>query len=45
VCTVDQTIISTVLSIPAEKIKCILHGDMHCTYLINRETKTEDESV
>jgi len=45
VCTVDQTIISTVLSIPAEKIKCIMHGDMHCTYLINRETKTEDESV
>ncbi|HVN54886.1 MAG TPA: winged helix-turn-helix transcriptional regulator [Anaerolineaceae bacterium] len=34
VCTVDQTLISTVLSIPAEKINCVLHGDTHCTYVI-----------
>ena len=36
VCTVDQTIISTVLAIPAEKINCVLRGDTHCTYLINQ---------
>jgi len=34
VCTVDQTLISTMLSIPAEKINCVLHGDTHCTYVI-----------
>jgi DeoR family transcriptional regulator, suf operon transcriptional repressor len=34
VCTVDQALISTVLSIPAEKINCVLSGDTHCTYVI-----------
>jgi predicted ArsR family transcriptional regulator len=34
VCTVDQTLISEVLSIPAQKIQCVLHGDAHCTYVI-----------
>jgi DeoR family transcriptional regulator, suf operon transcriptional repressor len=35
VCAVDQTLISTVLSVPAEKVKCILNGDSNCTYLIS----------
>ncbi len=34
VCAVDQTIISTVLNIPAEKITCVLSGDAHCTFVI-----------
>jgi DeoR family suf operon transcriptional repressor len=34
VCTVDQTVISTLLSVPAEKIQCVLKGDAHCTYVI-----------
>jgi DeoR family suf operon transcriptional repressor len=34
VCKVDQNLISTVLSIPAEKINCVLRGDSHCTYVI-----------
>jgi DeoR family transcriptional regulator, suf operon transcriptional repressor len=34
VCSVDQAVISTVLSLPAEKIECILRGDNHCTYII-----------
>lgn len=34
VCAVDQTIISTVLNFPAEKITCVLSGDAHCTYVI-----------
>ncbi len=38
VCTVDQILISTVLSVPAEKIKCILNGDNNCTYLISIPT-------
>jgi DeoR family transcriptional regulator, suf operon transcriptional repressor len=34
VCGVDQTLISTVLNVPAEKIKCVLDGDAHCTYVV-----------
>ncbi len=34
VCSVDQTLISTVLSIPVEKMRCVLSGDRHCTYVI-----------
>lgn len=35
VCAVDQILISTVLSVPAEKVKCILNGDNNCTYQIS----------
>jgi DeoR family transcriptional regulator, suf operon transcriptional repressor len=35
VCSIDQTVISKVLSLPAEKIECILRGDNHCTYVIS----------
>lgn len=45
VCTVDQTIISTVLSIPVEKVHCILQGDMHCTYLINQNLQAEKTNL
>lgn len=34
VCSVDQTLISTVLALPAEKVKCVLNGDAHCTYVV-----------
>jgi len=34
VCMVDQTLISTVLSVPVEKIQCILRGDGQCTYAV-----------
>ncbi len=34
VCSVDQTLISKLLSVPAEKVQCLLHGDAHCTYVI-----------
>jgi DeoR family transcriptional regulator, suf operon transcriptional repressor len=34
VCTVDQTLISSILQVPAEKIRCVLRGDAHCTYMI-----------
>jgi len=44
VCTVDQTLISTVLAIPAEKIQCVLNGDSHCTYIINRHTLAEKKA-
>lgn len=41
VCAVDQTLISNVLSIPVEKVKCILDGDAHCTYLVSTENVAE----
>ncbi len=41
VCTVDQALISTVLSIPAEKVNCVLNGDAHCTYVITRQALME----
>jgi DeoR family suf operon transcriptional repressor len=34
VCSVDQTLISMMLSVPAEKVQCLLRGDAHCTYII-----------
>ena len=34
VCVVDQTLISTMLAVPAEKIQCILSGAAHCTYVV-----------
>ena len=34
VCTVDQTIISKMLAVPAEKVQCILDGSAHCTYVV-----------
>jgi DeoR family transcriptional regulator, suf operon transcriptional repressor len=44
VCSVDQTVISKVLSIPAEKIKCVLSGDAHCTYIIPDQVQMEKHS-
>jgi predicted ArsR family transcriptional regulator len=44
VCSVDQTVISKVMSIPVEKINCVLSGDAHCTYVLPRITSTEEKS-
>lgn len=41
VCSVDQTLISAFLDVPAEKVACVLHGDAHCTYVV---PKTLNES-
>jgi predicted ArsR family transcriptional regulator len=37
VCTVDQTLISRMLAVPAEKVQCVLQGDAHCTYIVQSE--------
>ncbi|MCL4561720.1 MAG: winged helix-turn-helix transcriptional regulator [Chloroflexi bacterium] len=42
VCTVDQTLISTILAIPAEKVKCVLRGDSMCTYVIQNVPAKEE---
>lgn len=39
VCRVDQTLISSLLNVPVEKIQCILDGDSHCTYVIPNEER------
>jgi predicted ArsR family transcriptional regulator len=36
VCTLDQTLISSILSIPTEKVLCVLNGDQHCAYLVRK---------
>jgi DeoR family suf operon transcriptional repressor len=35
VCTVDQTLISKMLALPANKVQCILDGNAHCTYVVH----------
>ena len=42
VCTVDQALISAVLSAPAEKINCVLQGDAHCIYVIPKQSVPEN---
>ncbi len=45
VCAVDQTLISALLSIPAQKVKCMLHGDAHCTYIVSDQPSTENQEA
>jgi len=44
VCAVDETLISNVLSVPIEKVKCILDGDSLCTYVVPEPNKTESNA-
>jgi predicted ArsR family transcriptional regulator len=39
VCWIDQTLISSVMDLPTEKIKCVLDGDSHCTYVVPAQTE------
>jgi DeoR family suf operon transcriptional repressor len=41
VCTVDQTLISKILAVPAEKVQCILSGDAKCTYVVQAEGRAK----
>jgi len=34
VCTVDQTLISKMLAVPANKVQCVLSGGAHCIYVV-----------
>jgi DeoR family suf operon transcriptional repressor len=44
VCAVDQTLISNMLNVPVEKIKCILNGDTYCTYVVPSSIPVEKQS-
>lgn len=37
ICAVDETLISRMLSVPANKIQCILSGASQCTYVVKIE--------
>jgi DeoR family suf operon transcriptional repressor len=43
VCAVDQTLISRMLEVPVEKVKCILDGDAFCTYVVSAEQPLSTE--
>lgn len=43
VCSVDEVIISTFLSLPTSKTKCILNGDMTCTFVVPNDYKSVGE--
>ncbi len=44
ICVIDQTLISTVLDLPTEKVKCILDGDNQCTFVVpDNHTMTPTE--
>jgi predicted ArsR family transcriptional regulator len=36
ICTLDETFISNILSVPVHKTNCILDGDSNCTYIIQK---------
>lgn len=42
VCSVDQAVISAFLSVPAEKVKCVLNGDHYCTYVVPKNQTAEN---
>jgi predicted ArsR family transcriptional regulator len=42
VCTVDQTLISKMLALPANKVQCILDGGAHCTYVVQPAVTAEN---
>lgn len=37
VCLVDQAFIATALSLPVERVTCLLDGHTHCTFAVRRE--------
>jgi DeoR family suf operon transcriptional repressor len=36
VCLVDQSFIATALALPVERVTCLLNGETHCTFAIDR---------
>ena len=44
VCAVDQTLISNMLDVPVEKVKCILDGDTYCTYIVPSHPSEQEGS-
>ena len=46
VCQMDQDFIATALSLPVERVTCLLEGDAHCSYQVNiRDSQPEGEQL
>lgn len=43
ICDVDKTMIASILSIPVEKISCVLGGSTHCTYILKNEEPVKQQ--
>lgn len=41
VCIIDRTILSTLLTAPVDRVKCILTGDNQCSFVFASNTPTE----
>ena len=41
ICSIDRTLIATILNLPTKKINCKLHGDNHCTYIVPKPSVLE----
>lgn len=41
VCAIDQTLISTILSVPVDRVQCILSGDNQCSYIVKTKLELE----
>jgi predicted ArsR family transcriptional regulator len=39
VCEIDQSFIATALSLPVERVTCLLDGDVHCTFSVAAATE------
>jgi predicted ArsR family transcriptional regulator len=45
VCMVDQSFIATALSLPVERVTCLLDGDVHCTFSVALSTEQPEETL
>ncbi|MBL7164560.1 MAG: winged helix-turn-helix transcriptional regulator [Anaerolineales bacterium] len=44
VCAIDEALISHMLAVPIEKVKCLLDGDSYCTYIVPDSEETESNT-
>jgi predicted ArsR family transcriptional regulator len=44
VCQVDQDFIATALSLPVERVTCVLEGDAHCSYVVKTRDAPSENS-
>ncbi|OGO13569.1 MAG: hypothetical protein A2Y93_17455 [Chloroflexi bacterium RBG_13_68_17] len=42
VCLVDQNFIAKALSLPVERVTCLLEGHAHCTFAVSRENRSQE---
>jgi predicted ArsR family transcriptional regulator len=45
VCHLDHVFIAKALSLPVERVSCLLKGDAHCTYKVNLVGLLEEETL